>query len=193
VVALVAGVVLGGTGLAAADVLPGPVQGAVNDTLAKVGVGGHGGPERYKGPECDASKGDYRNHGQYVKLHKTDAAAARSRCGKPIQAGQDNEKPESAKDEAKPANGPCQGPPPWAGKGAGKDKAAKAAAQAERRASCGDDEGEKDEEPEAKPPSTSTSVPALVPTTTVPTTTVPATTTTAAPSTTTLATTTTQP
>jgi hypothetical protein len=189
-IVLLSGAILAGTGLAAADALPRSVEGVARGALAKVGVGAPGGPERYKGPECDASKGDYKNHGQYVKLHKDDPAAAQSRCGKPIHSGEtpapgDEPKP----DKPKPDGGPCQGPPPWAGKSAGKDKAAKTAAQAERRARCGVDEDETEREAPASP---TTSVPAAAPTTTVPPTTIPATTTTTASSTTTIATTTTQ-
>jgi hypothetical protein len=182
--ALVAVVVLGGTGLAAA--VPG-VPGV---------------PERYKGPECDASKGEYKNHGQYVKLHRGDPAAARSRCGKPVQAGAPGEAPESADkakpgepkpdkpkpdkpkpgepkpdkpkpdkpkpDEPKPDKGPCQGPPPWAGRGAGTDKAAKTAAQAERRARCGpdEDEAERGADPQPSSPTTTTTIETTTTTTT---------------------------
>jgi hypothetical protein len=91
-IAFAAGLILGGTGLASAGVLPAPAQDVAHGTLSQVGVSvpkGHGGhgPARYNGPECRG--GPYANHGQYVRTHKSDPNAGKSRCGKPVQAGND--------------------------------------------------------------------------------------------------------
>jgi hypothetical protein len=92
-VAFAAGLTLGGTGLASAGVLPAPVQSAAHGALAQVGVSvpnghtGHG-PARYNGPECTG--GPYANHGQYVRSHPSDPNAGSSRCGKPVQAGNEH-------------------------------------------------------------------------------------------------------
>lgn len=90
--AFFAGLLLGGTGLATAGALPGPVQNVAHSTLSEVGVDvpdGHG-PARYNGPECGLdpqTHQPFKNHGQYVKAHRNDPNAGQSRCGKPVQAG----------------------------------------------------------------------------------------------------------
>jgi hypothetical protein len=154
--AFAAGLLLGGTGLAAADVLPNPVQGVAHDTLAKVGVHvadseNHGVARNTEG--CGGMT--YKNHGQFVKdavANGMDAAtAAKSPCGKPLHEKQgDDEQPATAGSQDTPANPDCQGSPPWA-KGALTGQA-KADAQAAWQAKCGDsdeDEATEQEAPEA--------------------------------------------
>jgi hypothetical protein len=166
--AFLAGLLLGGSGLAAAGALPDPVQHAAHQALDRVGVEVPD-PERYHGEEC----GDEvrRNHGAYVR---DDHSLAQSRCGKPVSAG--TEAGEGA--DGPKEKGPCQGPPPWAGP----DKAdmtpeEKAAAQAAREAACGAEEAEagaaeveSDAEPDADA-TTTTTVAAKTTTTTEATTT----------------------
>jgi hypothetical protein len=138
--AFLAGLLVGGSGLAAAGALPDPVQHAAHRTLDPLGIDVPD-PERYHGPECgDEVK---KNHGAYVR---DDNDLAKSRCGKPVKAG--TEDGDDGDEGEKAAKGPCQGPPPWAGP----DKASmtaeeKAAAQAERVAECGDEAAD---EPEAE-------------------------------------------
>lgn len=130
VAAFAVGLLAGTTGLATAGALPNGVQEIAHTTLGSVGVNvPHG--NRYQGPECG---GTVKNHGQYVRSQPKGnrAAAAASRCGKPLGAGADDGNggaPEKA--------GGCQGPPPWAGKGK-PDKAAKDA----RKQACGDHDDE---------------------------------------------------
>jgi hypothetical protein len=90
--AFAAGLLLGGTGLASAGALPTPAQNVAHGALSQVGVSvpsGHSshGPARYNGPECTG--GPYANHGQYVRTHTSDPNTGSSRCGKPVQAGND--------------------------------------------------------------------------------------------------------
>lgn len=135
--AFLVGLLIGGSGLAAAGALPDPVQHAAHEALDTVGVEVPD-PERYHGDECgDEVK---RNHGAYVQ---EDRELAKTRCGKPVGAGQGG-------DGGPKEKGPCQGPPPWAGK----DKVdmtpeEKAAAQAAREAEC-PDEADGDESPGAR-------------------------------------------
>lgn len=166
--AFLAGLLIGGSGLAAADALPDPAQHVAHTVLDRVGVDVPD-PERYHGPECGPEV--KRNHGGYVR---DDHGLATSDCGKPVhagQAGQDDD--DSTEPDA------CRGKPPWAG-----DKTMtpdeKAAAQAERAARCGPDEdpagldadaGEVEQDDAVTEDSTTT-------TTEVPTTTTEATTTT---------------
>src|SRR5439155_16774817 len=82
--ALASGFLLGSVGLASAGTLPDPVQEAAHSALGAVGVSVPPGHDRYNGPECG---GRFANHGQYVKAHKGDTGAAKSRCGKPNRAG----------------------------------------------------------------------------------------------------------
>lgn len=150
--AFLAGLLIGSTGLAAADVLPDPAQHVAHEVLGRVGVSVPD-PERYHGPEC----GDEvrRNHGQYVRDNKD---LAQSECGKKVKTPgvdddleADGEKPDKPDKAAKPDKGPCAGKPPWA-----KDKSMTeeqvAAAKAARAAECGpdDDEAEVDEGPEVE-------------------------------------------
>jgi hypothetical protein len=75
-----------GVGLAAADTLPAPAQEVAHKALGVVGVHVPPGHERFNDPaECPG--GPYRNHGAYVKAHKDDPDASKSRCGKPLHAG----------------------------------------------------------------------------------------------------------
>ena len=134
VAAFAVGLLAGTSGLATAGALPNGAQEVAHKTLGAVGVKvPHG--DRYWGQECAGEK--LKNHGQYVKSQPKEkrAEAAKSRCGKPVQAGSDG-------DNADPAAGSgCQGPPPWAGKGK-PDKAAKAA----RKQACGDAEDSDEKE-----------------------------------------------
>lgn len=131
--AFLAGLLIGGSGLAAADVLPDPAQHVAHTVLDRVGVDVPD-PERYHGPECGTEvKG---NHGEYVR---DDHGLAKSDCGKPVHASQGGQG-KGAGDDQSDADEPdaCRGKPPWAG-----DKTItaeeKAAAQAERAALCGPD------------------------------------------------------
>ena len=141
--AFLVGLLLGGSGLAAAGALPDPVQHAAYEALDTVGVEVPD-PERYHGEECgDEVK---RNHGAYVR---DDHSLAKTRCGKPIKAGGDDDGEEGAGGGEPKEKGPCQGPPPWAkGKGKSMTPEEKAAAQAEREAQCPDDEAEDEAEAE---------------------------------------------
>ena len=93
--AFAAGLIVGGTGLASAGALPGPAQDAARTTLSKVGVNVPHGTERFNDPAVcgldPSTQKPFRNHGQYVKAHKGDPAAAQSRCGKPLTAGTEAE------------------------------------------------------------------------------------------------------
>ena len=187
--AFLAGLLLGGTGLAAADALPDPAQHVAHTVLAQVGVDVPN-PPRYHGPECgDEVK---RNHGGYVR---DDKALAQTDCGKPVH-------PDAARDDADdgPGTGPqgngatkdaCHGKPPWAGH-TSMTPAEVAAAKAERAATCGvddaDEADEADEVEEADDVEVRTQDEATT-TTAAPTTstTEPPTTTTTAPTTTTTA------
>ena len=86
--ALVAGLLVGGTGLAGAGAL-GPAQGVAHSALGRVGIDV---PDRHNGPECTDADGkriaDLKNHGQYVRSQaKGDRSeAAKSKCGKPVHA-----------------------------------------------------------------------------------------------------------
>lgn len=187
VAAFAVGLLAGTSGLATAGALPNGAQEVAHRTLGAVGVKVPPG-DRYQGPECGG--GPFKNHGQYVKAQPKEkrAEAAKSRCGKPIQAGTGDDGAEEPKGTG------CQGPPPWAGKGK-PDKAAKEA----RKQACGDtdkddkgkapaapDAGDRKVAPEApatvttEPPTSDTTVPGPT-TTTEP----PATTTTTAATTTT--------
>ncbi len=132
--AFLAGLLIGGSGLAAADVLPDPAQHVAHTVLDRVGVDVPD-PERYHGPECGTEV--KRNHGEYVR---DDHGLATTDCGKPVHSGQgnDGDQGEGADDDPA-APDACRGKPPWAG-----DKTMtseeKAAAQAERTALCGADD-----------------------------------------------------
>jgi hypothetical protein len=126
VAATVGAFAFGGLGLAAADVLPAPVQDAAHTALDQVGVHVPPGHDRYNDPaKCPG--GPYRNHGAYVRAHKNDPNAGQSPCGKPVKsikgsgANQGNEN-NDAGDRPEGA-----GPPPWAhgNKNKHKDKSEK--------------------------------------------------------------------
>ena len=131
VAAFAVGLLVGTSGLATAGALPNGAQEIAHRTRGSVGVNvPHG--DRYQGEECG---GVVKNHGQYVKSQPkgSRATAAKSRCGKPLQAGTGDDASEGTGEGSGKAAG-CQGPPPWAGKGK-PDQAAKDA----RKQACGDD------------------------------------------------------
>ncbi|MGQ0432569.1 MAG: hypothetical protein ACT452_09220 [Microthrixaceae bacterium] len=140
--AFLAGLLVGGSGLAAAGALPDPAQRVAHGVLDQVGIDVPN-PERHHGPECGAEV--KRNHGGYVR---DDHDLAKSDCGKPVKGTgdeQDADELDDADEGLGSDKGPCQGPPPWAGKGKTSMTAEeKAAAQDERLTQCGDDEGEPD-------------------------------------------------
>ncbi len=124
--AFFAGLLVGSTGLAAADALPDPAQHVAHQVLSQVGVDVPN-PDRYHGPECGPEQ--RRNHGAYVR---DDHSLAQSDCGKKLGAGgagDDDEADEgdergkadgqgngNGQGNGKPASGdPCRGKPPWAG------------------------------------------------------------------------------
>src|SRR5687767_5068374 len=130
VAAFVVGLMAGTSGLATAGALPNGAQEVAHRTFGAVGIKvPHG--DRYWGPECAGEA--KKNHGQYVRSQPKDkrAEAAASRCGKPVQAGDDDGIGDGT-------GAGCQGPPPWAGKGK-PDAAAKAA----RKQACGQGKDEK--------------------------------------------------
>lgn len=89
-----AGVLLGGTGLASAGMLPDGAQDVAHTTLAKVGVEVPVGTARYNDPAVCGTDEDgkpWKNHGQYVKAHKGDPDASKSDCGKPLSSLGDDE------------------------------------------------------------------------------------------------------
>ncbi len=181
--AFLAGLLLGGTGLAAADALPDPAQHVAHTVLSQVGVEVPN-PPRYHGAECGAEV--KKNHGAYVR---DDHSLAQSRCGKPDKAatGADDDAdpsgtgPAGGKGNGR-AKGPCQGKPSWAGNKTMTDDEV-AAAKAARVAECGEDdeavdgletdldadETTRSDEPEPDPEATTTT--AEVTTTTADTTT----------------------
>lgn len=148
-----AGLLVGGSGLAAADALPDPAQHVAHRALGAVGVDVPD-PERYHGPEC--GQDTKRNHGGYVR---DDHALAGTDCGKKVHAGKDGEDvdDDGAGDGRAPKDG-CQGPPPWAGsERTSMTPEEKAAAQATREATCGDGEvGDADEAAERQATTTTT-------------------------------------
>src|SRR5687767_9677168 len=76
-----AGLLVGGSGLAAAGALPDPAQHAAHRALGAVGVAVPD-PERYHGSECGPDV--KRNHGGYVR---DDKSLAGTDCGKKVNAG----------------------------------------------------------------------------------------------------------
>ena len=110
--AFLAGLLVGGTGLASAGAL-GPAQGVAHSALGRVGINvpdddGDKKP-RHNGPECTDADGnpipDLRNHGQYVRSQaKGDRSeAAQSDCGKPVQAVDSDDVSGEPTDEGKDA------------------------------------------------------------------------------------------
>lgn len=149
--AFLAGLLVGSTGLAAADALPDPAQHVAHGVLAQVGVDVPD-PDRYHGPECGPEQ--KRNHGAYVR---DDHSLAQTDCGKKVGAGSGDADGEGADDDppgsgngngnGKPASDdPCRGKPPWAGNKTMSPEEV-AAAKAVREA-CPDDDG--DEAPDAE-------------------------------------------
>jgi hypothetical protein len=137
--AFLVGLLLGGTGLAAADALPDPAQHVAHNVLARVGVDVPN-PERYHGPECGAEV--KRNHGAYVS---DDPTLAQGRCGKPVHAGGSGGQGNgNGNGDGGADRGPCKGRPPWAGNTTMTDAEVEAA-KAERAAQCGTDDAEADE------------------------------------------------
>lgn len=196
--AFLAGLLVGGSGLAVAGALPDAAQNAAHNVFEQVGVQVPQ-PERY---HDDAVCGTevQKNHGQYVR---DDKSLAQTECGKPTGAGAEADEGADDDGEVGKGNGgksagrkgpessergPCQGPPPWAGKKS-MTAEAKAAAQRARAAECGTDDSVDDAETEApqrgttestEPPTTTTapaattsSVVADGPTTTMAVTTAP--------------------
>lgn len=180
--AFLAGLLIGSTGLAAADALPDPAQHAAHSVLDHVGVDVPD-PARYHGPECGAEV--KKNHGAYVSA---DHSLAQSDCGKPVKsagkAGGDGAK--DGTKAAKADKGPCHGKPAWAGDKSLTD-AQKAALEAERAAQCPDDADKTDgvETPDAEDPTVESPAEGSTTTTEAPTTTVGLTTTTTVAETTT--------
>lgn len=130
-VAFLAGLLLGSTGLAAADALPDPAQHMAHSVLGHVGVDVPN-PARYHGPECGSDV--KANHGAYVR---DDHRLAQSGCGRP----QHDDKASDAADRpggghARAPHDGCHGRPPWAGHQSLTPEE-KAAAQAERTTRCG--------------------------------------------------------
>ncbi len=115
--AAIAGFVAGGTGLAAAAVLPAPVQDTAHSLLSSLGVRVPPGHERYNDPTVCVG-GPYRNHGAYVRAHKDDPNAGQSLCGKPLQAANGKDGKDGTKDKGNAEHGASSshrhGPPPWA-------------------------------------------------------------------------------
>ncbi len=143
--AFLAGLMIGGTGLAAADALPDSAQHVAYTALSKVGVDVPN-PERYWGDDCEGDP--VKNHGAYVSqaTGEDKAVRAKSNCGKPDKAkgaddveGTDGTKPAKANKPAKAAKGPCHGKPDWAGNKSMTPEE-RAAAAAERAAECGPDD-----------------------------------------------------
>ena len=133
--ALLVALLMGGSGLAAADSLPDSAQHVAHRTLGHVGIDVPD-PERYHGGECGADA--KKNHGAYVR---DDHTLAKTDCGKKVKAvdAGKSDSGESGSDEPKADKGPCSGKPSWAG-----DKTMtadeKTAAKAERAAQCGTDD-----------------------------------------------------
>ena len=169
-----AGLLVGGSGLAAAGALPDSAQHAAHQAFDRVGIDVPD-PERYHGPECGEEI--KRNHGAYVR---DDHSLATSRCGKPAKAEKSEQGDDDADGGAAKERGPCQGPPPWAGPGKQPMTAEeKAAAQAERAAQCGDEpDGSDERSAEGSEPDGTTTTTEAATTTTEATTTSEATTTT---------------
>lgn len=180
--AFAAGLLLGGTGLASAGALPGPAQNVAHTTLSKVGVNVPHGTARFNDPAVcgldPATQQPFRNHGQYVKAHKGDPAAAQSRCGKPLKAGtgaDPGSPPKPAEDPADP-NRPGGGNGKGNGNGRGNGDKVKPAK----------DKGADEAKEPAAPPAPAAPAPPTPPPTTAAatTTTVPPTTSTSSTSTT---------
>lgn len=140
-----AGLLIGSTGLAAADALPDPAQHVAHTVLGRVGVA-VADPDRYHDNAVCGTTEVKKNHGAYVR---DDHSVAKTDCGKKLKAADasnpradDPADPDA--DGPKPDKGPCHGKPAFS-----QDKTLtaeeKAAAQAKRVAQCGDVEVESPE------------------------------------------------
>jgi hypothetical protein len=182
VAAAVAGFMAGSVGLAAADVLPAPVQDVAHHALDAVGVHVPPGHQRFNDP-ATCPGGPYANHGAYVRAHHDDPNAGESPCGKPLKAvsgGHDsdaNDQQPGQHGQGK-GNGKGKGPNnqhpdnnthPGKGQGDGNGHGQGSGGKPDDKSGTNDDE-----QPESG--ATPTSMPA--PPTTTPTTEAPATTTT---------------
>jgi hypothetical protein len=108
----------GSVGLAAADVLPAPVQDVAHHALDTVGVHVPPGHQRFNDP-ATCPGGPYANHGAYVRAHHDDPNAGSSPCGKPLGAvnpGHDSNSDQPGDhgkgkkpDDANPGNGKDKG------------------------------------------------------------------------------------
>ena len=155
--AFLAGLLIGSTGLAAADALPDPAQHVAHTVLDRVGVQVPD-PARYHGPECGSTA--KKNHGAYVR---DDHTLAQTDCGKKqnaVGAGESDAEHDGGPKAAKQAKGPCQGKPPWAGNKT-MTVEEKAAAQAERTATCPADGSEETDEADELDARSGTSDPTL--------------------------------
>jgi len=113
--AAIAGFAAGGVGLAAAAVLPAPVQDVAHNALDAVGVHVPPGHDRYNDPTV-CPGGPYSNHGAYVRAHANDPNAGASPCGKPVKSVNPTGKPDADKNDPADKNdkNDGHGPPPWA-------------------------------------------------------------------------------
>jgi hypothetical protein len=160
----IAGFAASGVGLAAADVLPAPVQDAAHRALDTVGVNVPPGHNRYNDATV-CPGGPYANHGAYVRAHSSDPNAGKSKCGKPVKSVNPSTGTGGADDRGQGAG---QGKPSRAhGNGKPKKDDAESAAPSPTTAP---------KKPSATPAPTSSTTSA--PTTTAPTTTAPTTSTT---------------
>jgi hypothetical protein len=113
VAAAIGACAFGGLGLAAADVLPAPVQDAAHTALDPLGVHVPPGHDRYNDPaKCPG--GPYRNHGAYVRTHKNDPNAGQSPCGKPVKSIKGSDATKGNDDKGAGDHPEGAGPPPWA-------------------------------------------------------------------------------
>jgi hypothetical protein len=180
VAATVAGFVAGSVGLAAADVLPAPVQDVAHHALDTVGVHVPPGHQRFNDP-ATCPGGPYANHGAYVRTHHDDPNAGQSPCGKPIHAVEPGNGSTADHDEKGQNGNGKKSHDPHPGKGKGKGKGhgnGNGDGEGDGLKPHGDSDEKPDtnsEQPAAHGPSTS--IPALTTTTTAATTTVPTTTT----------------
>lgn len=162
--AFFAGLLIGGSGLAAAGALPDQAQDVAHDVFGAVGVNV---PEGRNTADCPEGQ-TFKNHGQYVssvaKTGGDTSAAAKSDCGKPLGAGSDADVDDDADGDepgARGADNPCR--PPWAGgkpawagiKDPAERKAARDAAKAAWVPPAGcEDEAEVDDAEESEEPAT---------------------------------------
>lgn len=155
--ALVVGLLVGSTGLAAAGALPDTAQQAAHKALRTVGVNVPPGKDRVtEGCGTDENGEPFKNHGQYVKAHKDDPEASKSDCGKPRKSVKDGTDDDDA---TKPE---CPTPEPTAAatdNGNGKAKGAEKA-KANAAKGCDDDDDDatgdeaEDDAVSQSPPST---------------------------------------